>query len=128
MEKGNEYELVFIAHPDLDEEGVTSITEKAQSWIDAAGGEVTYTDLWGRRKLAYPVRKQTEGSYVLLRALLPPQAITELERELKLMDGILRHLVVRAETPLPPSEPLTMPEVAVATEPSVEPNLLPEEE
>ena len=119
MNKRREYELIFIVHPELDEEGVASLTEKVKSWIDAAGGEVTHTDLWGRRKLAYPIRKQTEGSYVLLRALLPPQTTTELERELKLMEGVLRYLLVRAETPLPPSETLTKAESA--PEPSAPP-------
>jgi len=113
MTQPREYELVFIAHPELDDgEGVPALTAKVRGWIEGAGGEVTHTALWGRRKLAYPIRKQLEGSYVLMRALLPRQALGELERELKLSEQILRYLLVRAETP--PSELPVVPESAGA--------------
>jgi len=101
MTKRNEYELVFIAHPELDEEGVTELTAKVSGWIEAADGQVTHTIPWGRRRLAYPIRKQTEGSYVLLRVFLTPEAIGQLERELKLSESVLRYQLVRAEKPLP---------------------------
>ena len=125
MTKRNEYELTSIAHPELDEEGVTALTARVQEWIEAAGGEVIHTHIWGRRRLAYPIRKQTEGSYVVLRASLPPQAIKELERELKLAEHILRYLLVRAETPLPatppaPSKPIAAPKLSGEPEPKSE--------
>ena len=103
MVRRSEYELVIIAHPQLgdDEEGLPALMARVQGWIEAVGGELTYSDVWGRRRLAYPILKQTEGSYVLLRTWLPHEAIVALERELKLADDILRYLLVRAETPLP---------------------------
>jgi len=129
MVKYSEYELVFIAHPELEdeEEGVPALTAKVQEWIEAVGGEVALTDVWGRRRLAYPIRKQTEGTYVLVRASLPRQALVELERELKLSEHILRYLLVRAETPLPATPPAKV-EPATVPQPSVEPESEPETE
>jgi small subunit ribosomal protein S6 len=135
MVKHSEYELVFIAHPELEdeEEGVLALTAKVQEWIEAVGGEVALTDVWGRRRLAYPIRKQTEGTYVLVRASLPRQALVELERELKLSEHILRYLLVRAETPLPATppakvEPATVPQPSVEPEPEPGPESEPEPE
>jgi small subunit ribosomal protein S6 len=132
MVKRSEYELIFIAHPEQDEEeGVPALTAQVQEWIEAVGGEVTYTDIWGRRKLAYPIRKLLEGSYVLLRATLPRQTLQDLERELKLSDRILRYLLVRAETPLPakrPSSPKPTPAVQPPVEAEPEPDAQPEPE
>ena len=64
------YEVAFIAHPELDEASFAALVEKAQGWVTAAGGQVTKTDIWGRRRMAYSIRKQTEGQYVLLEAQL----------------------------------------------------------
>jgi len=121
MTRYSEYELVFIAHPDLDEEGVAALTAQVRGWIEAAGGEVIHTTQWGRRKLAYPIRKQTEGSYVLMWASMPRQAIRGLERELKLAENVLRHLLVRAETPFPVSEAPPEMEPVAAPESPAEP-------
>jgi small subunit ribosomal protein S6 len=106
MIRHSEYELVFIAHPGLDrEEQVPALISRVQEIVEAVGGQVAHTDIWGRRRLAFPIRKQKEGTYVLLRVILPRQAIKELERVLKLSEDILRYLVVRAETPLPTRPP-----------------------
>lgn len=106
MVRRSEYELVFIVHPSLDgDEGVPAVTEKVKGWIEAVGGEVTYTDFWGRRRLSYTIQNQTVGWYVLVRAIMPHQALTDLERELKLSEEIIRYLLVRAETPLPSRRP-----------------------
>jgi small subunit ribosomal protein S6 len=58
---------------------------------------VTSVDVWGRRELAYPIRKQEEGTYVFIQTQLDPQAIGELERNLKLDEEILRYLLIRLE-------------------------------
>jgi len=106
MVRSSEYELVFIARPALDrEEGIPALTARVQQWIEATGGQVTHTDVWGRRRLSFPIRNEKEGTYVLLRALIPRQALGELERSLKLADEIIRYLIVRAETPLPTRPP-----------------------
>jgi len=91
------YEVVFIAHPDLDENALNETTEKVKGWITAQGGEVVKVDPWGKRRMAYAIRKRREGYYVLLEANMPPQAIAELERNMRLHEPIMRYLVTRMD-------------------------------
>jgi small subunit ribosomal protein S6 len=92
-----DYELTFIIHPEVEDEGVTDTVEKVSQFISEDGGRVTNVDHWGRRRLAYPIQKQTEGYYVLMQIQLDPQSIGELERNLKLSEEVIRYLLVRAE-------------------------------
>jgi small subunit ribosomal protein S6 len=89
-----EYELVFIAHPDLDENGLTDLINKVQGWITENGGELLKTDLWGKRKLAYPIRKQREGQYVLLHFKMAASFGVTLERNLRFTEPVMRFLLV----------------------------------
>jgi small subunit ribosomal protein S6 len=91
------YEVVFIVRPDLDDDGYNAVVEKVKELLTGDGGEVTNVDKWGRRNLAYPVRKFTEGLYVLVHAQLAPAQIGELDRELRLNEQIIRHLIVRMD-------------------------------
>jgi len=91
------YELVFIAHPELEEEGLAQTREYVAGLITSWGGQVTAEDLWGRRRLAYPIANQLEGYYVLMRFQLDPSHLPELERLMRLDNRIIRHLLVRAE-------------------------------
>jgi small subunit ribosomal protein S6 len=93
----NTYELVFIVIPTVEDEGLQQQVETVTGRIAQLGGEVSKVDVWGRRRMAYPIRKFTDGQYVLLHMQMPPAAVTELERELKLAEPILRHLVIRRE-------------------------------
>lgn len=92
-----DYELVFIIAPVVEDENVQEIVDKVKAWIQAEGGEVTEVNLWGRRKLAYPIQRFSEGTYVLLNARLKPTALGELERNIKLDTSIIRYLLVRVE-------------------------------
>jgi small subunit ribosomal protein S6 len=89
-----EYELVFIVHPDQDETAFTEVVNRVQNWITEAGGEVEKTDIWGKRKLAYPIRKQSEGLYVLLQTRLNPDFCATLERNLRFLEPVMRFLLV----------------------------------
>jgi small subunit ribosomal protein S6 len=89
-----EYEYIFVVHADLDENAFKELIEKIKGWITGAGGQVLKVDLWGRRKLAYPVRKQTEGQYVQLSAKLAPSYSAEFERNIRFLEPVLRFLVV----------------------------------
>ncbi|MCJ7624375.1 MAG: 30S ribosomal protein S6, partial [Anaerolineaceae bacterium] len=60
------YEIVFIVHPDLDESSFTEIIERVKGWITAVDGSIEKVDIWGKRRLAYLIRKKREGQYVLL--------------------------------------------------------------
>lgn len=92
-----DYELVLIAVPQLDDEGLATLTERVAGWITAANGTATGTNVWGRRQLAYAIRKHTEGVYVVVNFQLVPSATRELERNLSLDEQIIRHLVVRPD-------------------------------
>jgi small subunit ribosomal protein S6 len=91
------YELTFIVRPDISEEAVANTVEQVRNWIVEQGNEVLRVDHWGRRRLAYTINDQREGHYVLIEATIAPDTITELERNLKLNDAILRYLLVRTE-------------------------------
>ncbi len=95
------YEVVFIVHPDLDETAFKEVQERVKSWIKEAGGKVTDVDLWGKRKLAYEIRKQTEGQYVLFQAEIPPSFCADLEHNLQLHESIMRFMVTRATETTP---------------------------
>lgn len=89
------YEVTFIVRPDMDEAAFTSVVDKVKGWITTAGGTITQTNIWGRRRLAYPIENLTEGQYVLLLANLPAASLASLERDLRLSEEILRFLIVR---------------------------------
>ena len=92
-----DYELVTIINPDVDEEGVSKIIEKLDKSISDKGGTMGETNKWGRKKLAYPLKKFLEADYVLTRFKLEPRLVRELEREIKSWEEVLRFLVVKTE-------------------------------
>jgi small subunit ribosomal protein S6 len=92
-----DYEMIVIAAPQLDDEGLAVLTQRVTSWITGASGTVTNTNVWGRRSLAYAIKKHTEGYYVQFNFQLLPSASRELERNLRLDEKIIRHLVIRLD-------------------------------
>jgi small subunit ribosomal protein S6 len=92
-----EYELVYIVHPDLDESAFKELIEKVNSWITDAGGTITKVDLWGKRRMAYAIRKQKEGQYVLVHTQMEPSFGATLERNLRLMEPVMRFLLTSVE-------------------------------
>ena len=92
-----QYELGFILHPEVEQSDVTQTVDRVGQYVTSGGGEVASVDVWGRRALAYPIRRQNEGTYVFLQVQLEPQAILELERNLKLDEEVLRYLLLRLE-------------------------------
>lgn len=91
------YEILFIVHPDLDETNLKDVVSKVKGWITEAKGSVTKEELWGKRRLAYAIRKQREGQYVLLNAEIEPAAIGDLERNFRITEPIIRFLVTVVE-------------------------------
>lgn len=89
----NNYEIMVVIQPDLDETAFKAILDKINGWINDAGGSVTKTDLWGKRRLANRIRKMSEGLYVLLNAQMPSAFTRELERNLFYNESILRFLI-----------------------------------
>jgi small subunit ribosomal protein S6 len=87
------YEVVIIAQADLDENAFNALLEKVSGWITTAGGSVTKVDRWGKRHMAYRIRKQSEGQYVVLTTQMPPTYSSELERNMQLQETIMRYMV-----------------------------------
>ncbi len=91
------YEVVFIVHPDQDENALTALIEKVKAWIVDAGGSIAKVDIWGRRRMAYAIRKQREGQYVLIEANFAPKFTAELERNLRFLEPVMRFLIKSVE-------------------------------
>jgi small subunit ribosomal protein S6 len=92
----NNYELGVIFRPTLSEEELNSEVEKLKTFLGERG-EVVKVDLWGRRKLAYPIQKYQEGYYLFLNFKIPPSQVAELKRWISLNEKIIRHLLVKEE-------------------------------
>lgn len=90
-----EYELIYIIHPDVEEETLEEISKKVDQIVTGNGGQVMEVKRWGKRRLAYPIQKLNEGYYVLNRIQLEPQMLKEVERSLTLSEEIIRYLIVR---------------------------------
>ncbi len=92
-----DYELIFIVHPDLEETATTEVVDRVKTWITEAGGTVEKFDPWGKRKLAYPIRKQNDGQYFFLLVKMDPASITEMERNLRFSEPVMRFLITAVE-------------------------------
>ena len=114
-----DYEVLYIVRADLDDDKVQDAVKRVNTLIERSGGTIERTNLWGKRKLAYEVKHQKEGAYVLQDFQLDPTRVPELEAGLKITEEVLRHLVVRkpekvvatAVTP-PPAEVVQEPIVS----------------
>ncbi len=93
------YETIFIVRPDRGEE-VKEFTDKFKKTIQDLGAEVNEVEEWGFRELAYLIRNQRKGYYVLMRYHATTGTVDELERQIKLNEGILRFLTVRLDEEL----------------------------
>jgi small subunit ribosomal protein S6 len=92
-----DYELMYIARPDLDEEGLQGAVESVEQLINGAGGSVIRSTSWGRRRLAYEVGHLRDGHYMLLHARLEGGRVAEVERALAIHETVFRHLLVLRE-------------------------------
>jgi len=107
------YETIFILNPDLDEEQAQSTIEKVKGIITQANGEILKVEDWGKRKLAYLVKKKDKGHYILIHLAGPPALLSELERNFRVMDAVIKFQSVRlddrrasaTEGPLPEEPP-----------------------
>ena len=90
------YEVLYIIDPAQGEEGIAALVEKFKAMVEAEG-TLTNIDEWGKRRLAYPINDLAEGYYVLMNMETNPAFPAELERVMKITDGILRCLVIAVE-------------------------------
>lgn len=91
----NNYEATCILSPDLEADAVTSLVERFSGQISQGGGEVVKIDQWGKRKLAFEVKGKKEGVYVLFFFKSSREVAQDLERQFRLADEVIRHLVIR---------------------------------
>ncbi|MBR5912987.1 MAG: 30S ribosomal protein S6 [Selenomonadaceae bacterium] len=90
------YEIIFIVRP-LDEEATNAVIDKFAKLIAVNGGTIEKEDRWGKKRLAYEIKKETEGFYVLFYANCEPDCINECDRVMKITDEVLKHMIVRSE-------------------------------
>jgi small subunit ribosomal protein S6 len=92
------YELVVIISPEVAEDDVPGAVDRlVRRPIETRGGEIDDVNLWGRRKLAYPIKRQLEGNYVVTQLRLAPLQTKELEQGLLLSEEVIRHLLIRLD-------------------------------
>jgi len=91
----NDYETMFILHPEQDQEANEEILNSLKNLIEKLEGEVGEIEDWGVRRLAYEINKIKEGHYFLLKFKSGPKVIPELEHFFRVNDGVLRYLVTR---------------------------------
>jgi small subunit ribosomal protein S6 len=91
------YETVVIARQDLATAQVDELTGQLQSTVGGLGGKTAKTESWGLRNLAYKIKKNRKGHYVLFNFDAPPQAIHELERTMRINEDVLRYLTIKVD-------------------------------
>jgi small subunit ribosomal protein S6 len=123
------YETTIIYDPSLEETRINDEVDRVTQPIVAAGGEVVEVQRWGKKKLAYIIRKRRDGLYVHVKHKSPPGLITEMDRRFRLNESVLRHLTVmapkeepRVETPAAEGGPVASDsEAPAATAPAPAP-------
>lgn len=91
----NSYECMFILDPDLEDEARDALINTLKETVEKNNGEVEEITHWGKRQLAYKIKKKTEGYYVLMNFKIEPSNVQELDRVYKISEGVLRHMIVR---------------------------------
>jgi small subunit ribosomal protein S6 len=107
------YEVIFILDPGLADDGVDAAANAAKAVVAKEGGEVVEVQKWGKKRLAYEVKKRREGHYVYFKVQAGPKAMSELTRHLKIAEPVLKQLQVLM--PVPPKR------AAKAAAPAAEP-------
>ena len=93
----NKYELALIVSAKIEDDARAAVVEKAKEYITRFGGTVTEVEDWGKKKLAYEIQKMHEGFYYFIRFEADAQCPAEVERHVRIMDNVLRYLVVRKD-------------------------------
>ena len=91
------YEIIFIATPDLDEDNLNNVIEKVKGWIADDKGEVISVDNWGKKRMAYRIRKQRDGQYVLITANMEPAPDKNLSPNMRFVESIMRSMITVVE-------------------------------
>jgi small subunit ribosomal protein S6 len=98
-----EYETIFILRPDTNQDGITLVNTRVRSVIDQMGGKLLKLDNWGKRKLAYEVKKQLKGIYLYWQFLGTSGMVEEIERNLRMLDQVVRYYTVKVDEDVDPA-------------------------
>ena len=90
------YEVIFIVKP-MEEEATNAVIEKFSKLITANGGTIDKEDRWGKRRLAYEIKDETEGYYCLFNVTCEPACVAECDRVMKITDELLKHMIVKSD-------------------------------
>ena len=91
----NKYELAVVVNAKLDDEAKNAVVDKVKALIERFGGQIAEVDDWGKKKLAYEIDKMSEGFYYFIRFEAEPTAPAEIEKRIRILDGVIRYLCVR---------------------------------
>jgi small subunit ribosomal protein S6 len=91
-----DYELVVILRPDIGDDTISESIDRVHQAIRTRGGEIVDVNHWGRRRLAYPIKRHFEGNYVVNQIKLDPSRVSDLESNLRISEEVIRHLVIQA--------------------------------
>jgi len=92
-----DYELTLILDGELSSEDQKKLTEKIKKIIEDVKGKVEKTNDWGKRELAYPIKKKKMGIYFLWEIKVAPQDLDKIDKKIKIEEGVLRYLILRKE-------------------------------
>src|SRR5262245_42380934 len=104
MSTTRQYELVYLTQPDASEDVLGELHKQVQTVVERFNGSIERTENWGRRKLAYEINHQREAMYVLELINGPGAMTAELDRRLRVIDTVIRHLIVRVDEDLATAE------------------------
>ncbi len=97
-----EFETIFILSPDTNQDGIGAVNTRVRGVIDQMGGRVLKLDNWGKRKLAYEVQKNMKGIYLYWQYLATPGVVEEIERNLRMLDSVIRYYTVKVDENVDP--------------------------
>ena len=92
--RAREYETIYIMKPDIDADGADRVGTRLSEVINRENGRLTKVETWGRRRLSYDIRKHRRGVYVYLKYLGTGRVVSEVERNLRLLDGVIKYQTV----------------------------------
>jgi len=109
-QRAREYETIYIMRPAVDPDEADRVANKMSEVVQRLGGKVTKVDNWGKRKLAYPIKKATRGVFVYLKYLGYTEIVAEIERNLRMFDTVVRFQTVQVRDEVDPEQVAVDPE------------------
>jgi small subunit ribosomal protein S6 len=97
-----EYETIYILRPDTQNDKVSEVNQRVKGIIESMGGVVLAVDNWGKRKLAYEIKKELKGIYLFWEYLATPGVVSEFERNMRMLDPVIRYMTIATERDVDP--------------------------